>query len=265
MTRREPAEYRERRVKVRVDLRHFWTLHEYFRRFVNLFELRQRPTDLLVAMRAVFEHRPLYPSVRRIAEGYLAMPQIANDLKCDMEPLLRRFPHARTLDDLITAEMAEIEERPIDAIQISRPIASPERGLSNVNIETLPFDSDEMMPSTRKGQLKVAMWLLSIELNEVLGDRQARWVAEGEALRLRIPPPTSLWEMIWQLFAADTTSVSWRICPHCQELFYPPRTDRYYCTSRQQILASKREWARHRRGSTDLPRPTGKEKSNERL
>jgi len=59
---------------------------------------------------------------------------------------------------------------------------------------------------------------------------------------------TSLWTVIWQLFARDTLGVSWRICPHCNRLFYPTRKDRFFCTSRLQVLHSKREWARtHRR------------------
>jgi hypothetical protein len=55
--------------------------------------------------------------------------------------------------------------------------------------------------------------------------------------------PVSLWSALWYLFALDTQSgVGWRICPNDQRLFYPPRKDRFYCTTEEQQLHSKLEW-----------------------
>lgn len=122
---------------------------------------------------------------------------------------------------------------------------------------------EEEPPSTtdREGLLK---WLLSPdrhlrdrtphfigeELNRQVRDCKPwwRWV-EGQGFVMSLSS-TSLWAVIWQLFARDTLGVSWRICPHCNRLFYPTRKDRFFCTSRLQVLHSKRQWAEtHRRSA----------------
>jgi len=55
--------------------------------------------------------------------------------------------------------------------------------------------------------------------------------------------PNSLWSALWYLFALDTQlRVGWRICPHHKRLFYPPRKDRFYCTTEEQQLHSKLAW-----------------------
>lgn len=60
--------------------------------------------------------------------------------------------------------------------------------------------------------------------------------------------PLNLWTALWYFFAQDTTAgVGWRICPHCQKLFYPPRRDRFYCKSELQVQYSRlRWWNEHR-------------------
>jgi hypothetical protein len=60
----------------------------------------------------------------------------------------------------------------------------------------------------------------------------------------------SLWGAIWQFFAHDTLGLGWRICPHCGRVFYPPRRDRFFCTTEQQQLHSKRQWAKKDRRLT---------------
>jgi hypothetical protein len=57
----------------------------------------------------------------------------------------------------------------------------------------------------------------------------------------------SLWAAIWQLFARDTLGVGWRVCPHCNKIFYPPRKDRFYCTPEIQQHQSKRAWDKRKR------------------
>jgi hypothetical protein len=58
----------------------------------------------------------------------------------------------------------------------------------------------------------------------------------------------NLWQRIWELAGLDTSQVkSWRICPGCNTIFYPKRSDQFYCTSREQVLASKRNYIRARR------------------
>ena len=72
------------------------------------------------------------------------------------------------------------------------------------------------------------------------------WEPSGEKFRLE-HWPGSLWSMIWEFFAWDTAGVAWRRCPHCEVFFYPKRKDQLYCTSRQQGLASKRDYAKRKR------------------
>ena len=57
----------------------------------------------------------------------------------------------------------------------------------------------------------------------------------------------SLLAAIWDFFAADTAGVPWRICPNDQNIFYPPRADRFYCTSAEQVAASKADYDRRRK------------------
>jgi hypothetical protein len=55
--------------------------------------------------------------------------------------------------------------------------------------------------------------------------------------------PVNLWSALWYLFALDTQRrVGWRICPNDQRLFYPPRKDRFYCTTEEQQIHSKSDW-----------------------
>jgi hypothetical protein len=58
----------------------------------------------------------------------------------------------------------------------------------------------------------------------------------------------NLWQRIWELAGLDTSQVkSWRICPGCNTIFYPKRSDQFYCNSREQVLASKRNYINNRR------------------
>jgi hypothetical protein len=61
--------------------------------------------------------------------------------------------------------------------------------------------------------------------------------------------PNTLWSALWYLFALDTQSgVGWRICPHHQRLFYPPRSDRFYCTTEEQTQHSRLAWWEKHKG-----------------
>jgi len=81
--------------------------------------------------------------------------------------------------------------------------------------------------------------------------------------------PDNLWSALWYLFALDSQlGVGWRICPNHQKLFYPPRKDRFYCTTEEQQRQSKLAWwERHKeaelqkrraaRRGTGIPRRKG--------
>jgi hypothetical protein len=106
---------------------------------------------------------------------------------------------------------------------------------------------------------ETAIQILHSELNLHIHNRIPRWyrpdVLSGEPIPSRQPVSFrlllsrgTLWDHIWELTGLETTEDSfWRICPACHKIFYPKRTDQFYCTSREQSLASKREYARRRR------------------
>jgi hypothetical protein len=103
---------------------------------------------------------------------------------------------------------------------------------------------------------QLALWLIERELNRH-SQPTGRWLRSieydpsdcVESVSFRVVlSATPMWALIWQLFAQETCSQrSWRICPHCNRAFYPPRKDRYFCTPRLQQLYSKRRWANENR------------------
>lgn len=109
---------------------------------------------------------------------------------------------------------------------------------------------DAVFEDLRKG----AIHIFHGELNVHLAGREPRW------MRMNLDDPTepisfrlsfdggNLWQKIWELTGLDTAPVrSWRMCPACNVLFYPKRSDQYYCRSEEQVRASKRNYARTRR------------------
>ena len=60
---------------------------------------------------------------------------------------------------------------------------------------------------------------------------------------------TSLWSAIWELFGLDTRQYGWKLCRLCGHMFYPKDRRSVCCCTDHQSLWSKREWARHHRGS----------------
>ena len=106
-----------------------------------------------------------------------------------------------------------------------------------------------------------AIHIFHAELNVHVRDRQPRW-GRRDLWGLDAQPSFqlflsrgSLWSYIWELTGLDTGGVSfWRICPGCNTLFYPKRSDQFYCKSQEQVLASKRVYARNRRRRERLAR-----------
>ena len=97
-----------------------------------------------------------------------------------------------------------------------------------------------------------ALYLVNIELNAHMHGRRIVWRRSSEPSAEKFSPVIwvdSLWSAIWEYFGMDMTGLAWRRCPHCQRLFYPKRKDQFYCTPRQQALASKREYARRSRAA----------------
>ena len=106
---------------------------------------------------------------------------------------------------------------------------------------------------------EAAIQIFHGELNVHLIGREPRW-NRMDAYDPNIPASFqiflgvgNLWQRIWELTGLDTAQArSWRICPACNVIFYPKRSDQYYCKSQEQVLASKRDYARARRGRERL-------------
>jgi hypothetical protein len=106
-----------------------------------------------------------------------------------------------------------------------------------------------------------ALTLLNRELNVQMTGRSIYWqlmqIGSHEGFRPAIAAD-SLWKTLWEFLGLETADERmWRICPHCMKLFCPKRSDQFYCSSRQQVLASKRENARSRRERKRLRRMGG--------
>jgi hypothetical protein len=101
---------------------------------------------------------------------------------------------------------------------------------------------------------EVAIGIFHCELNSHLFGREPRWSRtdlddprEPVSFQLFLSRG-NLWQFIWELTGLDTAEGrSWRICPACNIVFYPKRSDQYYCKSEEQVRASKRNYARTRR------------------
>jgi hypothetical protein len=110
---------------------------------------------------------------------------------------------------------------------------------------------DWLGSSTNKQLRARAMDAVRREFDLNASGRIQTWIYEGPGGGDRFVLALEggdLWNAIWELFAQDTSGFgAWRVCPHCNKIFYPPRKDRLYCTPRLQQLASKREYARRSR------------------
>jgi hypothetical protein len=107
---------------------------------------------------------------------------------------------------------------------------------------------EEWLQTVKLADLRrAALYLVNIELNIHARDFRFIWGRGWEASASKFRPVIwldSLWAAMWQFWGMDTNAgLTARRCPHCQKLFYPKRRDQFYCTPRQQGLASKRQYA----------------------
>lgn len=102
------------------------------------------------------------------------------------------------------------------------------------------------VPTFRESKRAAVFTLVRGELNLHTADRTTTWLRYEDGFRPMLKAKGLLF-MIWEFFGLDTATTEWRRCPHCQRLFYPRRRDQFYCTPRQQALASKRAYAAQRR------------------
>jgi hypothetical protein len=200
-------------------LRDFWSKHLRYVSVVRLWETRANESQL----RSAFSD--LCKNLERIqlAEGWQSFadaPELSNDWE----------------------DLGVVPLCPLGGtrwLPWTRANQTFERWLDDVVFEDL-----------REG----AIHIFHGELNVHLVGREPRW------MRMNLDDPTipvsfrlsfdggNLWQKIWELTGLDTAQVqSWRMCPACNVLFYPKRSDQYYCRSEEQVRASKRNYARTRR------------------
>ena len=182
-----------------------------------------------------------WSDVRLLQDAYVNLAlnrvRLAHDVWTVMVPYLKL---AAGLEKLVPHNRANLWSRP-----------SP-------RLADTPLDFEAFIAGLRKQPIKwLRHWaaiLMQHELCLHSEKRKPAWASFGEEkekvyFKMSLDLNT-LWEAVWEMFGQDTAKpLGWRICPHCGKLFYPPRKDRVYCTSEQQALASKREWARRFRSA----------------
>ena len=245
--RYSPPAYIEDRVLVRIKLDEFWKRQAQFRQFAELYESRNDAAKLAKALRALIEHRPIHDVFRHLGEK---MIRAASEVEAAHEHLEKVYGdtlNKMKMRDVSRLIMADEEEGRVnmslaDDIPVKTRCQLPDP-------DVLPPFITDILDMSFEGQRSEAMAVLGSEINRHVANRTVRWRRDGDKWELQVSSATSLWGMIWDLFAADTSGTAWRVCPHCQTLFYPVRADRFYCTTRQQVLASKRAYAQRVRNA----------------
>jgi hypothetical protein len=205
----------------------FWQRHLRYVRVMKLWEERENESSLQVAFVDLFRD---LPEIDR-----------AEDADTDIRNRIPFFP-------LLASKSQKRVQRPWDLA------SSTESWLSNV-----PFDHLR----------ETAINILHSELNLHIQTRAPRWnrldlhsdrsLTSDRAVSFGLLLTRgTLWDYIWELTGLETGEESfWRICPACHKVFYPKRCDQFYCTSREQVLASKRNYARRRREAESRKRMLG--------
>ncbi len=97
----------------------------------------------------------------------------------------------------------------------------------------------------------LAIALVQHELTQQTEAVKTIWTFQEDGTQVHFLPSrhvTSLWGVIWELFAAETVSgLCWRFCRECGKPFYPSRIDSECCNSEEQAAWSKRQYHRKRR------------------
>jgi hypothetical protein len=149
------------------------------------------------------------------------------------------------------AEVSLHEDHPLGSF-----LMTGKNGDAQVAISTFPWERanmpfDDWHRSVSFSEMrKAALWLIHSELDLHMRGRTLCWERGWERSETKFRPIThvdSLWSLLWEFFGLDTAEMFWRRCPHCQRIFYARRKDQFYCTPRQQGLASKRAYATRRR------------------
>lgn len=222
---------------VGVDLTTFWAAHRRFVLATRLFENRDDTQELRKAIEEYvdFTNRPLTDSeLLEPVKGFL-------NFKARLEAEFSKFPGARNLNELIVAQELEQAKNPRPGEGKLRPL------------EKLPeWDAKLIRHRLDEGDdpRDAALYFVKAEIQCHTAGIRFAWKAghdrHADKFYRRLDYD-SLLAAIWDSFAADTAGVPWRICPRDQNIFYPPRADRFYCTSAEQVAASKADYDRRRK------------------
>ena len=171
---------------------------------------------------------------------------------CRVAALIENHSRPAQLRDALSTLQKEIALVDVaDSFPLGLPSAFS--GASRRPLGTDAAKFDKWLESATDDALQsVAESVIHRELVGQLHERKPWWIRKQPELRFELTLLSgTLWNIMWEMLAWDTSGgIVWRFCPHCGELFYPPRRDRFYCTSRQQVLASKREYAAEQRAAS---------------
>lgn len=204
----------------------FWAKHLRYTHVLQLWEARDDESKLRLAFSALY---------RKLSQINLAEGGKLKDASLRQRGSINDDGHVRILDDN--------DFEPLNPLQ--EGLVLPWEGVQ------LSFE-DWLRGTAFQGLREAAIQLFHGELNA--HRVEARWFrmdagdpSQPTAFQLHFLGG-NLWQRIWELAGLDTCQVkSWRICPGCNTIFYPKRSDQFYCTSREQVLASKRNYIRARR------------------
>jgi hypothetical protein len=238
------------------------------------------------AVRFLQQHGPLYWSQGNLDVtdwvhlDHLWAHQIRFRLICDLWEALGRGTEA------ITAAWKQIREHMDEARlpdgsglgRIVDTIASEKTGLKLYAITALmpwAVEPGEHVPQRLPAALENRPWEASMQFSSkddratmerklaiaLIQDELSKhplsvvWAVEEMDRQVCFAPvrhANSLLALIWELFSAETRSaLPWRYCRQCGKPFYPMRRDTECCTTEEQSLWSKREWARKTRQKKD--------------
>jgi hypothetical protein len=218
---------------VRVELNTFWKEQETFRVVAALYENRDTPPDEL--RKAIEAYLGLGDVGRPRSEA--EMGAAADGFATFQQELKKKFVTygARNLKELIYQEDLEKARSPLHE----------EPGLKEKEVPH--YDPDYVLHRLDEGDDPrcLALYLVREEIQYHTDKAHFAWEQghgrEDDKFYRRVRYD-SLLLAIWDLFAADTAGVSWRICPNDGNIFYPPRADRICCTSAEQVAWSKAQY-----------------------
>ena len=171
----------------------------------------------------------------------------------NLDDAWRRVQRYRAVTSLLPLLSEPDSKRAEDALRHAwRWICNHQKELTvdQVPVLTKSFSPDRL-PYDELRQLSVTT--LNDELDASVKERHplySRSIENGSPTFHLEVTEGSLWSKMWEFFSEDTRDgVLWRVCPHCNQTFFPPRRERYYCTAEIQRVQSKREWWRQNRGT----------------